>query len=201
MSVIQIQRHKFGTGAKDLAALALGTSTTETAFSTNGSKAGSVTVVSSVVDVISIPGQGQQTMYWDNGKPFGIYGWGTLVTGVSTNLTLKVYQVPASILAAATQGTLANDNVVAASSARAVNSTTGMFSFDLKLQWNSTTKLLHGTSTFTIANNLDAVAAVTAVTTATAFDTELNFLVSATLSSGNAANVVTLRGIEVYEVE
>src|SRR5262249_26119683 len=181
MSVVIIKHVKQGSGAKDLAALALGTSTTETAFSTNGATAGGITIVSSAAAVLSLPGQGQTTMAWDNGKPFGIAGWGKAVTGASTNLTLTLYQVPASILPAGTQGTLANDNSIGASTARAVNSKTGHFFFDFQLQWDSTSKIIDGVrSRITINNLTDSLAASTAVTTATAFDSELNFLLSAT---------------------
>jgi hypothetical protein len=134
--------------------------------------------------------------YWDKGKPFLIQGAGICKTGVSANLTLKLYQVPASILATLANGSVAGCNLLASSSARAVNSTTGNFIFQAELQWNAVTGVLGGAFTDTIINPsnslVDPLAAVTVVTTATLADNELNFLLSATLSSGNAANAVTL---------
>jgi glycine cleavage system regulatory protein len=88
-------------------------------------------------------------------------------------------------------GSVAGCNLLATSSARAVNTTTGKFLFQVELQWDSISKLLHGQFTDQISNLLDGWAATTAATTL-AQDADLNFLLSATLSAGNAANVVTL---------
>lgn len=191
-----IQRQYKGITSKDIAALALGTSTTETSFSLNSIVIGAATAIAAVPAIISVPAQGQVTQYWDSGRPFLYTAWGTCVTGASTNLTLKLYQVPVTLLpggsAPLAVGSVASLNAVAASTARAVNTTTGKFYFSALLQWDSTSKLMHGQFTAEISNLVDAWAASTAVTTATAFDTELNFILSATLSSGNAANVVNL---------
>ena len=190
MSEILTNQIVAGPGLKDFAPLALGTSTTETAFSKNSLVLGSSTPIAAIGAALPLANQGMVTMLWDGGRPFDVVFWGNCVTGASTNLTLKLYQVPASILAAGTQATLANDNIICTSTARAVNTTTGKFYFKAIMQWDSTTKLLHGQFTTDISNLLDVYAATTAVTTAAAFDTELNFIFSATLSSGNAANVV-----------
>jgi hypothetical protein len=185
----------------NLQALALGTSTSETAFSINGNSAANPVIAASAAilklpdtqPVLAIGTAISSVFYWDNGRPFLIQGWGKCVTGVSANLTLKLYQVPASVVAAGlAAGSVAGCNLLATSTARAVNSTTGKFIFQAELQWDSTTGLIHGCFTDTINNLLDAWAATTAVTTATLADNELNFLLSATLSSGNAANIVTL---------
>lgn len=191
MSIVMTNRLVAGAQKGQMQALALGTSTTETAFSVNGVILGANTPIAAVGAALPVSNQGQVTMYWDGGRPFDIVIWGNCVTGTNANLTLKLYQVPASILAAGTQATVANDNLIASSSARAVNTTTGKFWFEARnMQWDSTTKLLHGQFSTEISNLVDSWAATTAVTTATAFDTELNFIFSATLSSGNAANVV-----------
>jgi hypothetical protein len=213
-TVDTIQRRVQGPNQNDIAPLLLGTSTTETAFSTNGLVIAGTTVIAAAPAVIRLPDQGAIPSMWDStlntGLDFRIRIKGNAVTGTTTNLTLKLYQVPSAIISAGTAATLSNDNVIATSTARAVNSTTGIFLMETKMNWNSTTRILQGTFTATINNLTDAWAATTAVTTAAASstvvpvgqltaaaDNELNFLLSATLSSGNAANVVNLMEIAV----
>lgn len=204
-NVNSIQRLYQGGTVDTLSALALGTSTTETSFSKNSLVVGSTTVKAAAPAILAVPDQGGVPMMWDNGKPFRIVGWGNCVTGASTNLTLKLYQVPASIVAAAslTNGTVTNLNAVATiANALAVNTTTGNFWFEAQFQWNSTSKLLQGW--FIAETNLlpspPVYAVTTSVTTATAFDTELNFILSATLSTGNAANIVNLMEMTIQGV-
>lgn len=191
----------FGSSQGNLQTLALGTSTSEASFAVNGNSAVNPAIAASAA-ILSLPdtqpvlaiGTNQTpTFYWDNGRPFLIQGWGICTTGTSANLTLKLYQVPASVVAAGlAAGSVAGCNAIATSTARAVNSTTGKFIFQAELQWDSLSSKLHGQFTDEINNLLDVYAASTAVTTATAADNELNFLLSATLSSGNAANLVKL---------
>lgn len=176
-----------------LAPLALGASTTETGFSVNGN---SVASIAAKAAVLPISNPGLSPSFWDSGRPFLIRGWGTATTGVSTNITLKLYQVPSAIVAAGTALTLANDNGIGASTARAVNSTTAPFYFEAKLQWDSVGKALKGQISFEINNLVDVFAATTAITGLTA-DSELNFLVSATSSAGNAANVINLQELTI----
>ena len=191
-----------GSSQGNLQALALGTSTSETSFAVNGNSAANPVIAASAA-ILKLPdtqpvlavGTGiSSVFYWDNGRPFYLQAWGVAKTGVSANLTLKLYQVPASVVAAGlAAGSVAGCNLIATSTARAVNSTTQKFLFQAELQWDSASGLLHGQFTDQISNLLDAWAATTAVTTATLADNELNFLLSATLSSGNAANVVTMQ--------
>lgn len=192
----------------NLQALALAASTTETSFSINGNTAANPNIAAAPA-ILKLPstqpvsaiGTGfTPTFFWDNGRPFMVQGWGICKTGASANLTLKLYQVPASILSTLANGSVAGCNLIATSTARAVNTTTGKFIFQAELQWDSVTGLIHGAFTDTINNLLDAWAASTAVTTATLADNELNFLLSATLSSGNAANVVTLQEFAPIQV-
>lgn len=193
MSVVTTSRLVAGAQKGQIQALALGTSTSETAFSVNGVILGANTPIAAVGAALPLSNQGVVVSYWDLGRPFSIIGWGDCVTGTNANLTLKLYQVPASIIAAGTQATLANCNLIATTTARAVNTTTGKFYFKAILHWDATSKLIHGIFKDFISNLFDAYAAVTAVTTATATDAELNFMFSATLSAGNAANVVNLQ--------
>jgi hypothetical protein len=186
----------------NLQPLALGASTTETAFSVNGNSAANPAIAAQAA-ILRLPGTQpvlavgtaiSSVFQWDNGKPFYLQGWGVCKTGTNATLTLKLYQVPASVVAAGlAAGSVAGCNLLATSTARAVNTTTGKFIFEAMLQWDSVTGLIHGQFTDEISNLLDAWAATAAVTTATLADNELNFMISATLSSGNAANVVTLQ--------
>jgi len=190
-----------GSSQGNLQPLALGASTTEASFSVNGNSAVNP-VIAAQAAILKLPDTQpalaigtaiSSVFYWDNGRPFYLQGWGICKTGVSANLTLKLYQVPASVVAAGlAAGSVAGCNLIATSTARAVNSTTQKFLFQAEMQWDSVSGLLHGQFTDQISNLLDAWAAATAVTTATLADNELNFLLSATLSSGNAANAVTL---------
>lgn len=211
----QIVRIITGPGVKDFAPLALGASTTETAFSKNALVVAGSTLVAAVPGVIQLPDQGAVPSMWDmslnTGMPFMIRGRGIITTGASTNITFKLYQVPSAIITAGTALTLTNDQVVFATTARAVNSTTATFTFECEnMQWNSVTRILQGRFTDTINNLTDAIAATTAVTTAAATsgqvptgqatfaaDQELNFIVSATSSAGNAANIVTLQELAI----
>lgn len=191
-----------GSSQGNLQALALGTSTSEASFSINGNSAANPVIAASAA-ILKLPdtqpasavGTGlTPTFYWDNGRPFFLQGWGICTTGANATLTLKLYQVPASVVAAGlTAGSVSGCNAIATSTARTINTTTGKFIFQAELQWDSLTSKIHGQFSDEINNLLDGFAAVTSVTTATAADNELNFLLSATLSSGNAANVVTLQ--------
>lgn len=187
-----------GGSQKNLQPLALGASTAEATFSVNGNGAANpvIAVTPAILrlpDTGIIPSSGASPVFfWDNGKPFYLQGWGVGVTGANATLTLKLYQVPLSVIQAGLAvGSVTGCQLLATSTARAINTTTGKFIFQAELQWDSTTKLLHGQFTDEISNLLDAWAATTAVTTL-AQDADLNFLMSATYSAGNAANVVTL---------
>lgn len=185
----------------NLQPLASGASTSEISFSVNGNSAANPVIAASAAilklpdtqPVLAIGTAISSVFQYDNGRPFYLQGWGICKTGANATLTLKLYQVPASVVAAGlAAGSVVGCNLLATSTARAVNTTTGKFIFQAEMQWDSTTGLLHGQFTDQISNLLDAWAATTAVTTATLADNELNFLLSATLSAGNAANVTTL---------
>jgi hypothetical protein len=198
----------FGQNQGNLQLLSLGASTSETAFSVNGNTAANPNIAASAA-IIKLPdtqptvaiGTGlTPAFYWDNGRPFFLQAWGICTTGANANLTLKLYQVPASVVAAGlAAGSVTGCNLLATSTARAVNTTTGKFYFEALLQWDSISSLLHGQFSDEISNLLDAWAATTAVTTATAADNELNFLLSATLSAGNAANAVKLMEVALIQ--
>lgn len=192
----------FGNNQGNLQALLSGASTAEASFSINGNTAANPPIAASA-GILKLPdtqpvlaiGTNQAPVFnWDFGRPFFLQGWGICITGTNATLTLKLYQVPASVVALGlAAGSVTGCQLLATSTARAVNTTTGKFYFEALLQWDSTTGLIHGQFSDEISNLLDAWAATSAVTTATLADNELNFLLSATLSAGNAANQVQLR--------
>lgn len=134
---------------------------------------------------------------WQSGQPFRVRAFGTITTGTTTNVTLKLYQVPASIVAAGTSATLANDNALNSSGTFAVNTTSTNFEMIAELQWDITSKKLTGTIKWSVGGTIVAEAEVTVVTTATALESELNFLLSATFSAANAANVLQVQRFEL----
>jgi hypothetical protein len=137
---------------------------------------------------------------WQNGRPFELKAWGTITTGTTTNITIKLYQVPASIVLAGTAGTLANDNLLNSSGTFAVNTTSTNFEMKATdLIWDATSKKLTGTVKWSVGGTLVAEAEITVLTTATASESELNFLLSATFSAGNAANVIQVQGFELLQ--
>lgn len=137
---------------------------------------------------------------WTAARPFRLRATGTITTGTTTNVTVKLYQVPASVLAAGTQATLANDNNLSSSGAVAVNTTSTNFEMVAELQWDITSKKLTGTAKFSFAGTIVAEAEITVLTTATASEGELNFILSTTFSAGNAANVLQVQTFEIEQV-
>jgi hypothetical protein len=126
------------------------------------------------------------------GQQFRIRANGTVTTGTTTNLTIKLYQVPLAIMQAGTQGTLANDNSLGSSGAIAVNTTSQNFSLDATLIWDATSGRLNGSIKFQIGASFVAETNITAVTGLT-LDTSMNFLLSAQFSASNAANVLQIQ--------
>lgn len=182
--------------------------TTETAVPTQSNPfaaAAGITLGGGVIP-LSVPAASQSVGYsnvasdiWISGRPFLLRAYGIATTGTSLNLTLKCYQVPQSILAAGTQSTLANDNVVASSSTFSVNGSTN-FLMEAKLQWDSVSKRLEGAAKFFTNGALVAEAATTVVTTATANINELNFILSWTFGTANAANTMSMQSFEMEQV-
>jgi hypothetical protein len=147
----------------------------------------------------TLQGSSTATGIWQNGRPFQLKAYGTITTGTNTNVTLKLYQVPASVVAAGTAGTLANDNLLNSSGAQAVNTTSTNFEMTAELQWDSVSKKLTGTVKWSLGGALVAEAEITVLTTATASELELNFLLSTTFSAGNAANVIQVQYFEMLQ--
>lgn len=147
----------------------------------------------------SVPSSSVAAGIWQSGRRFKVHASGTVTTGVSCNITIKLYQVPASIVAAGTAATLANDNLMNSSGTFAVNTTSSNWEMNAELQWDSTSKKLTGTVKWSVGGTLVAEAEVTVVTTATASEGELNFLLSQTFSATNAANTFQVQWFELSQ--
>lgn len=134
-----------------------------------------------------------------DGHPFKVRVAGKIFTGAASTFTTILYQVPASIIAAGTVSTLANDNSFVSSGVSA--SVTGAANFILEAEaiWDSTTQKLTGfiTTSFVsnaiTANVLGSAGTSVAVAYASATGVNgLNFIPSFTFATANAANTVTV---------
>jgi hypothetical protein len=182
--------------------------TTETPVSLNANPFAAVAGISLGGGVIplsvpatsgSLQGSNVASGLWSSARPFRVKANGTVTTGTTLNLTIKLYQVPASVLAAGTQATLANDNVLSSSGAIAVNSASANWELIAELQWDSTSKKLTGTAKWSLNGTLVAEAEITVVTTATASEGELNFILSQTFSASNTANTFQVQFFEILQ--
>lgn len=167
-----------------------GIGTTETAFSllanpVSGNGGG---VIPLALESLATPTPGTVPSF----VKFKVRAFGTVTTGTTTNLTLALYQVPVAILAAGTQATLANDNKLSNSGAKAVNTTSQNWSMEATLTWDPVSQVLNGSAKFQIGSSFTAEAAITAVTGLTT-DTSFLFLLSAAFSASNASNVINVQ--------
>jgi len=142
----------------------------------------------------------QAATWFGTSKKLKIRATGTVVTGVSANLTLKLYQIPASVIAAAalTNQTFTNWNLLATSTARACNSTTADWELEAEVQL-SAIGTLSGKFEDIINDLFDSPAVITAATLLTG-DADLNFVIVSTLSAANAANVNTMKEFSLEQV-
>ena len=137
-----------------------------------------------------------------DGHPFLVSVVGKITTGASLTFLPKLYQVPGTIVAAQTQGTVANDNVVmvgAATSSGAAG--TQNFVIQTQFLWDSTSKKLTG---FVSGYQINGVNIAVGTPTGTAGQAQvttvvssvgvgdLNFIPSFTFGTANAANAVTV---------
>lgn len=123
-----------------------------------------------------------------DGRPFRIRVAGKYNSHTAQNLTVKIYQVPAAIVAAGTQATLGNDAVIATSTASAAGGTANNFNLEAVLNWDAASQVLNAYVNGQIGSTLIAQAAQTAVTSVAL--SGLNFLVTFTWSSGTAADLI-----------
>jgi hypothetical protein len=178
--------------------------TTATAFSLNS---GAVSLGGGGVIPLALGNPGR---FAGTGKKLGLYATGQCITGTSANLTLKLYEVPLSVIVAAgfssnntsllSATTFTGWNLLATSTARAVNTTTGTWSLNATLQLAAvgTTYTLQGTFEDIINDLYDTRAAITAAT-ALVGEQDLNFVMVSTLSASNASNVNTMTEFSLFE--
>jgi hypothetical protein len=195
-----------GTIEKTLAPNKTGVSTTETAFLVNGN---AIANISPFVLPVSVgtPGvflAGAPGALSNTGQVFRLRAYGFAVTGATENLTLNLYQVPAASIAGLTATSFAGATKIATTGAVAVNSTIGSFLIDVVLQAvaeSASAATLQGYQ-FGYVNNGGSPPTVTGaapITPVTGLlgEGDLNFFVTSTLSGGNAADVVTLSGLQL----
>ena len=142
----------------------------------------------------------QSATWFGTSKKLKIRATGSLVTGTTLNFSLKLYQVPASVIAA---GALSNQtftgwNLLATSTARAVNTTTADFELEAEVQL-SPIGTLSGKFEDIINNLFDAPAVITPATLL-ASDADLNFVLVALFSASNAANIATPKEFSLEQV-
>lgn len=179
--------------------------TTATAFALNS---GAVSLGGGGVVPLSLGNPGR---FFGTGKKLRVGAYGQCITGVTANLTLKLYQVSAALIAAAglsgnnvsllSSVTFTGWNLLATSTARAVNTTTGdwFFEADLQLTQAGATGSLMGTFKDAINGLFDAEAATTTATGLVG-ETDLNFVIVSTLSAANAANINYMTEFSLKEV-
>lgn len=125
-----------------------------------------------------------------DGRSFWVRAAGKYNSHTAQNLTIKFYQVPASIVAAGTQATLGNDHVIVTTSTLAAGSGANNFDVEAILCWDAASKTLNAVlpSTSRIGSTAATAAAQGAVTSVNQAD--LNFLVTFTWSAGTAADLI-----------
>jgi hypothetical protein len=179
--------------------------TTATAFSLNS---GAVSLGGGGVVPLSL---GNPGYFAGTGEKLRVRAQGQMTTGASGTLTLKLYEVPASVIAAAglssngvsllSNTTFTSWNLLATSTARAINSTTAAWEIvaELQLAQVGTAYSLMGTFKDTINDLFDAEAAITAATGLVG-EADVNFVIVSTFSASNAANVNTMTEFVLEQV-
>jgi hypothetical protein len=134
-----------------------------------------------------------------DGHPFIVSLVGKATTGGAITFLPKIYQVPASIIAAGTQATVANDHVTVALAATSISTATQNFIVEAQFLWDSTSKILNGQvigaqiNGVNIAANSGTAGTMVATTQITAVGIgDLNFMPSFTFGTANAGNIVTV---------
>lgn len=132
-----------------------------------------------------------------DGHAFKVRVVGKVTTGGAITVQPKLYQVPGTIIAQGTQGTVANDNVTVSLAATTVSTTTVNFIVEAQYLWDSTTKKLNGFVTVAqiggvnVAANSGTAGTFVATTAVSSVGiTDLNFLPTFTFGTANAANAI-----------
>ena len=183
-----IRRQVAGTQQLTLASISVATAATETAFALNNdaltlSGGGLVPLVAGVTG-----------LYQGTGQVLWIHAAGTLVGGTATGtLVLKLYEVPASAIAAGISTTSPFSGTLIATSATgtlAAGETAGSFTVDAYIQLDAQGNL---TGTYQSQVFGSATGAKTAITLVSGLvgEADLNFLLSAT-SAVETTGTITL---------
>ena len=153
-------------------------STTETVFPLNSNSAAAA--------IVYAPGSDRF-----NGKAFRIRAAGVASTAVSTNLTIQ--------LQCGTSLTVGSNTDIEASTARAVNSTTASWQIEAIVIPEPGRDVLGGKGWAVVNNLVDAEAALDNAATFNPNSEGVGFVVTATFSSGDAANTCTMNEFVVEE--
>lgn len=140
---------------------------------------------------------------YNSGRPFHVHVHGTYTTDVTANISISLYQIPASILAANTQATLANDQVVDAGSAKAAgtNGSSGSWFADYDLRFEGTLLTLSGIVTSQLKNNtIVSPVAVSGALILTA-EADLNFMPAVLVSAITAKATITVDEFSISQTE
>jgi hypothetical protein len=161
-----------------------GTSTTETAFTSDGT----------IPVVLDLPTAGELAN--TNGPTTAIFkvrAYGRVTGGTTTNFTAVLYS--------GTSATLSSNTAIETSGAVAVNSISTNWALETTIVWDTTSDEMHGRGWGMVDDTVTAVAALTNSPTSVdpAGDTSLGFVVSWQFSAGNASNAAVLDGF-VLEV-
>jgi hypothetical protein len=198
-SPLVFQAQVLGNIEKTLASNATGISTVETAFQVNGNAIAAIAPFVSPLSIgntgVFVGGQYPLSNLISTGVPFRVRAFGYASTGATENLTVKIYVVPAASIAALTATSFAGCTAIASTGAVAVNSTVGAFSIDATLQAlavSTTSVNLQGSQAAAMVNNTIVAGAAITPVSGLQGETDLNFIVTSTLSAGHAGDVVVL---------
>lgn len=129
---------------------------------------------------------------------FRVRACGRVTGGTTTNFTVGLYFATSTYITAGTHGTLANDTLLKASTARAVDSASHQWFVEADLMLDETSEKIQGVCCHMIANLYDVKAALTNVPTSVDPEDEGNgFVIAGTFSSGNASNVAYCDEFEI----
>jgi hypothetical protein len=164
-------------------------STTATAFQLNNN---ALTLTGGGVIPLSA---GVTGLYAGTGQVLHISAAGKFTGAADDDLTLTLYEVPASLLPIANTlagaQTFTNWNSLGASSSIAIDGVSGGFTFDARVQLSSTGQL-DGQYTVQIDGAAPTAWSHTTTVTGLVGEQDLNFVLVATLGVGGAATILTL---------
>ena len=159
-----------------------GTSTTETAFTTDGS-----TLV-----YVPLPSAAELTGANPQGAArFKVRAWGRVVTSGTLNFTVALYY--------GTSATLASDTKIEDSGATSLASLTTNWFIECDLVWDGDSNRINGFGRTQVHTTFDAEATIDNAVTSADPDgnTAQGFLVSATFGTGAAGNKAYLDGLQI----